>query len=111
MSLLKQYKDKLSGVSPDEAKALINNLEQPLTNLKDKVEPRHLTEEQRRLIIENATLQKVRHIEFQSKMSWGVTLPNMRVILTMPFDRRRDGKSAGAHFLRCRRLPLPLMAF
>jgi hypothetical protein len=49
-------KDKLSGVSLDEAKALINNLEQQLTNLKDKVEPRRLTEEQRRLIIENATL-------------------------------------------------------
>ena len=56
MSLLEQYKDKLSGVSPDEAKALINNLEQQLTNLKDKVEPRRLTEEQRRLIIENAAL-------------------------------------------------------
>jgi hypothetical protein len=49
-------KDKLSGASPDEAKALINNLEQQLTNLKGKVEPRRLTEEQRRLIMENATL-------------------------------------------------------
>ena len=56
MSLLKQYKDKLSGVSPDEAKALINNLGQQLANLKDKVEPRRLNEEQRRLIIENAAL-------------------------------------------------------
>jgi len=50
------YIGKLGGASPDEAEALIKNLEQQLASLSEKVEPRRLAEEQRRLIIENATL-------------------------------------------------------
>jgi hypothetical protein len=53
MSLLKQqvadYKDKLSGASPDQARARIDALEARLA----RVEPRRLTEEQRRILAAN----------------------------------------------------------
>jgi hypothetical protein len=44
------YKDKLNGATPDEAKAMIDSLEKKLNEKIAKLEPRHLTKEQRDII-------------------------------------------------------------
>src|SRR5258708_36334735 len=48
------YKDKLSGATPDQAKNRINDLERQLNALAKKVEPRSLTADQHRLLSDNA---------------------------------------------------------
>jgi hypothetical protein len=51
------YKDKLSGATPDQAKARIDNLEQRLVRLARRVEPRGLTQEQRAALSATAKIQ------------------------------------------------------
>jgi hypothetical protein len=50
------YKDKLSGASPDEAKAKIAELEARVSSLADELRPRTLTDKQRELLIQSLAM-------------------------------------------------------
>jgi hypothetical protein len=50
------YKDKLSGATPDQAKNRVDDLERRIALLAKQVEPRSLTTDQRRLFSDNASV-------------------------------------------------------